>query len=99
MATPLSNAGPSSHALYISQRQTKMHLVEDVDSINQTIRKVWARVLGMDERQVGGMASTAQILSNATMRELAMCCLSEAQSRARIAAGDDNEDPPPFSLL
>jgi aryl carrier-like protein len=94
--------------------------------MSQTIRKVWARVLGMGESQVsdnvdflrlggsslhaikvvsamrtqGLVASTAQILSNATIRDLAMCCLSEAQSQTRVAGSDNNnEDPPPFSLL
>lgn len=124
MATPLSGAVTSSHALDISRERTEMRPVEGADSISQTIRTVWARVLGMDESQVGDnvdfvrlggsslhaikvvsamraqgfVASTAQILSNASIRELAMYYLSEAQSQARVAAGD-SEDPPPFSLL
>ena len=124
MATPLSDAVPLSHALDISRERTEMRPVEGVDSISQTIREVWARILGMDVRQIGDnldfvrlggsslhaikvvsamraqglVASTAQILSNATIRELANCYLSEAQSRARVSA-DGNEDPSPFSLL
>jgi amino acid adenylation domain-containing protein len=124
MATPLSDAVTSSHALDISRERTEMRPVEGADSISQTIREVWARILGMDVRQIGDnldfvrlggsslhaikvvsamraqglVASTAQILSNATIRELANCYLSEAQSRARVSAGD-NEDPSPFSLL
>ena len=124
MATPLSGAVTSSHALDISRERTEMRPVEGADSISQTIRTVWARVLGMDESRIGDnvdfvrlggsslhaikvvsamraqglVASTAQILSNATIRELAMYCLSEAQSQARVTAGD-SEDPPPFSLL
>jgi hypothetical protein len=118
MGTPLADEESSS------REQTEIRPARDVNSMSHTIRKIWARVLGMDEGQVGEdvdflrlggsslhairvvsamraqglVASTAQILSNATVRELAVCCLSEAQSQARIAACD-NEDPPPFSLL
>ena len=124
MGTPLADAESSSRALGSSREQTERRPIKDLSSMSQTIRKVWARVLGMDEGQVGEdvdflrlggsslhairvvsamraqglVASTAQILSNATVRELAVFCLSEAQSQARIAACD-NEDPPPFSLL
>ncbi|GAB7327405.1 hypothetical protein MBLNU13_g11268t1 [Cladosporium sp. NU13] len=124
MATPLSEAAPSSDTPDIPQGQKEMYPAKDVDKMSQNIRAVWARVLGMEANQIGdnanflrlggsslhaikvvsGMraqglvASTAQILSNATIRELATCCLSEAQAQARVAAGED-EDPPPFSLL
>jgi amino acid adenylation domain-containing protein len=124
IATPSSEAMPSSHAAHISQGETEVRPTEGLDSIVQTIRKVWARVLAMSESQVrdnidflrlggsslhairvvsamraqGLLISTTQILSNATVRDLAVSCLSESQSQARVAAGDC-EDPPPFSLL
>ena len=124
IATPSSEEMPSSHAAHISQGQTEERAAGDLDTVGQTIRKVWAQALGMNASQVrdnidflrlggsslhaikvvsamraqGLVVSTAQILSNATVRDIALSCVSESRSLARVAA-DNNEDPPPFSLL
>lgn len=49
-------------------------------------------------RARGLVATTAQILSKATVHDLAVCSLSASQAHAHAAA-TDNEDPLPFSLL
>lgn len=125
MATPLSEATPSSNAPNFLQAQKETVPAKDIDSTNQQIREVWARVLGIEANQIGDnidflrlggsslhaikvvsamrsqglVATTAQILSKVTVRDLAVCCLSsKTQLQACGAAGDD-EDPLPFSLL
>ncbi|KAM0710704.1 hypothetical protein Q7P35_001442 [Cladosporium inversicolor] len=125
MATPSSEPTPSFHAPDISQAQKETIPAQDIDNMNQQIREVWARVLGVEANQIGDnidflrlggsslhaikvvsamrsqglVATTAQILGKATVRDLAMCCLSsKARPQACEAAGDD-EDPLPFSLL
>jgi amino acid adenylation domain-containing protein len=49
-------------------------------------------------RAQGLVVSTAQILGKATVRELAICCLSDSQAQTQVGASE-YEDPLPFSLL
>jgi aryl carrier-like protein len=49
-------------------------------------------------RAQGLMVGTAQILGKATVRELAICCLSDSHAQTQVGESE-NGDPLPFSLL